>query len=275
MREDLTVVVVSHDHGAYLEANLRSLDPARHDIGLEVIVVDNASRDDTCAVVGRHAFARLLRNTRREGFAANSNKGIREARGRHILLLNPDTEVVADAPARLVDFLDMHPRVGFCGPQLVFPDGTLQRSCRSFPDLAWVVARRTPLRLLLPETRAVRAHLMEDFDHTQAATVDWLLGAAIAVRRDFLSSVGLLDEGFFLYVEDIDWAFRARQAGWEVWYVPQARVVHHHQALSDRKLLGRHTWWHTRSMWRYYRKHLAPLVLRLGVEPERLPPASV
>jgi N-acetylglucosaminyl-diphospho-decaprenol L-rhamnosyltransferase len=267
---DLTVVVVSHDHGRYLEACLRSLDPRRHAPTLEVIVVDNASEDDTRHIVERHPECVLVRNAHREGFAANSNKGIRLARGRHILLLNPDTEVEAEALQRLVAFLDENPRVGLCGPQLRFPDGTVQASCRRFPNLRWVLVRRTPLRLILPETNATRDHLMADFDHDQRSRVDWLLGAAIAVRRELLATVGLLDEGFFLYVEDIDWAFRARQAGFEVWYVPEARVVHHHQADADRRLLGRHSWWHLKGMWRYYRKHLAPAGLRLQVGEEHL-----
>ena len=112
---------------------------------------------------------------------------------------------------------------------------------------------------------------MEDFDHEKAGPVDWMLGAAIAVRRAILSTVGLLDEGFFLYVEDIDWARRVHEELWEVWYVPEARVVHHYQAEADRTLVGRHTWWHTRGMWRYYRKHMAPAPLRLKVKAERLP----
>jgi N-acetylglucosaminyl-diphospho-decaprenol L-rhamnosyltransferase len=262
--------VVSHDHGHFLETCLRSLQPESHDIALEVIVVDNASEDDSCSVVERHPWAILVRNVRREGFSANNNKGIRLARGRHVLLLNPDTEVVGDAPARLVGFLDTNPKVGFCGPQLRFPDGTVQLSCRRFPTLAWVLSRRSPLRHLIPETAATRAHLMADFDHSQTSRVDWLLGAALAVRREFLADVGLLDEGYFLYVEDIDWALRARKAGWEVAYVPAATVVHHHLAQADRKLLGRYSWWHMKSMWRYYRKHLAPSFLRLTIDVERL-----
>jgi N-acetylglucosaminyl-diphospho-decaprenol L-rhamnosyltransferase len=271
MSPDLTVVVVSHDHGRYLEACLRSLEPGRHAVSLEVIVVDNASRDETSEVVARFPWALLVRNTEREGFSANNNKALRRARGRHALLLNPDTEVEDGALQTLVAFLDENPRVGLCGPQLRYPDGRVQASCRRFPNLAWVLLRRTPLRLVLSETEATRAHLMADFDHDRRARVDWLLGAAIAARRELLATVGLLDEGFFLYVEDIDWALRAGQAGWEVWYVPEARVVHHHQAQADRRLLGWYSWWHLKSMWRYYRKHLAPGALRLTVREERLP----
>jgi hypothetical protein len=111
---------------------------------------------------------------------------------------------------------------------------------------------------------------MEDGHLDTPQKVDWLLGAALAVRRDLLRTVGLLDEGYFLYVEDIDWAYRARLGGWEVHYVPAAQVVHHYQAEIDRALLTRRSWIHARAMWRFYRKHMAPRWLRARVEPERL-----
>jgi GT2 family glycosyltransferase len=171
----------------------------------------------------------------------------------------------------LVAHLDAHPDVGICGPQLLFSDGSVQPSARRFPTLGWVLVRRTPLRLLVRDSAWSRRHLMEDADPSLTRHVDWLLGAALAVRRDLLRTVGLLDEGYFLYVEDIDWAYRARQAGWKVDYVPAAQVVHHYQARADRRLFDRYSWFHLRGMWRFFRKHLAPPPLRLRVTEERLP----
>jgi GT2 family glycosyltransferase len=112
---------------------------------------------------------------------------------------------------------------------------------------------------------------MQDFDHNHSEQVDWLLGACLLVRREFLQDVGLLDAGYTLYAEDIDWCLRAHRAGWEVWYCAEAVVTHYHQAQSDRRLLSRASWIHLQSMWRYYRKHLAPGWLRLVVDEERLP----
>jgi GT2 family glycosyltransferase len=267
---ELTVITVSHEHGRFLGTLLDSLQRERAHIALEVIVVDNASEDDTGAVVARFPWVRILRNDRRRGFAFNNNRAIRVAEGRHVFLLNPDTEVVAGALQTLVRHLDEHPEVGICGPQLRFPDGSLQLSARRFPTLAWVLLRRTPLRLVIPDAEATRRHLMEEVDHSQPREVDWLLGAALLVRREVLRTVGLLDEGYFLYVEDIDWAYRAHRAGWRVTYVPDARVVHHYQADADRRLLSRYSWIHLQGMWRFYRKHLAPRWLRARVEPELL-----
>lgn len=270
-RPAVSVVIVSHNHARYLDACLRSVAPDRHAVPAEVLVVDNVSTDDTTDVVRRYAWARLLRSSRRRGFAANNNAAIHESRGRYVLLLNPDTEVEVGAFDTLVAYMDAHPRVGLCGPRLLFPGGALQLSARRFPTLGAVIARRSPLRVFLRNSSSNRLHLMAEADHGACRSVDWLLGAALVARHEVLRTVGLLDEGYFLYVEDIDWAYRARQGGWDVVYCPQASVVHHHLARSDRALVSRHSWLHLRSMWRYYRKHLAPRWLRLVVEPERLP----
>lgn len=267
----LSVVTVTHNHGPFLGALLDSLEAERTSLPFEVIVVDNVSDDESAAIAGRRPWVTLLRNGTRAGFSANNNRAVRVCRGRHVLLLNPDTEVRPGALRTLVDHLDTHPDVGICGPQLLFSDGRVQPSTRRFPTLGWVLVRRTPLRLLIRDSVWSRRHLMEDADTSVVREVDWLLGAALAVRRDLLRTVGLLDEGYFLYVEDIDWGYRARQAGWKVVYVPSAQVVHHYQARADRRLLDRYSWYHLRGMWRYYRKHLAPRWLRLRVTAERLP----
>ncbi len=269
---EVSVVIVSHNHAPYLPACLASLAPERQAVALEVFVVDNGSTDGSAAIVRDHfPWVTLLENQTRRGFAANNNQALRRGRGRYALILNPDTEVCAGALEALIEFADAHAQVGMCGPQLLFPDGTIQPSCRRFPTVGSVLARRTPLRRWLWTSTLNARHLMSDFDHSQIARVDWLLGACLFVRREFLRTVGLMDEGYFLYVEDIDWAFRGWKQKWEVMYFPAARVIHHHLAVSDRKLFSRHMLLHLQSIWRYYRKHLAPAWFRLRVAPERLP----
>jgi GT2 family glycosyltransferase len=268
----VSVVVVSHGHAAYLERCLASVCAAWPAEALELFVVANLEGDGTTDVVrGAFPHAVLLENDAPRGFSANNNAVLRVGRGRYFLLLNPDTEVRPGAVEALVGAMERDPGIGLCGPQLRYPDGRIQPSCRRFPSLASVIARRSPLRVLFRDSPANRRHLMADFDHARGAVVDWMLGACLLVRRAMLEDVGLLDEGYFLYVEDIDWAYRARAAGWSAWYEPGAQVVHHHLARSDRALLSRYSWWHLRSMWRFYRKHLAPGLLRTSVVPERLP----
>lgn len=268
-RPDVSVVIVSHDHAPYLDACLRSVAPGRHRVSHEVFVVNNLSHDDTARIVREeYAWVQLIENKSVAGLAANNNRPIRMSKGRYVLILNPDTEVSTGALEQLVEFMDAQPSVGICGPKLVYPDGRIQPSCRRFPTLAVAIARRTPLRKFMRHALLNARHLMDDFDHTYTRPVDWVLGACLLVRREFLSEVGLMDEGFFLYVEDIDWCYRAWQAGWEVMYFPGACVVHYHLAKSDRALLSKYSWYHLQSMWRYYRKHLAPYWLRLKVTEE-------
>lgn len=261
----LSIIVVTHNHADYIHTCLRALLPQAKALGAEVIVVDNRSDDASAHIAAGFAGVRLLTAPQRQGFAANSNTGMAVAQGRYLLLLNPDTEVLPGAPAALVAFMDTHPMVGLCGAQLLYPNGTVQPSARRFPTPLAGLARRTPLRVFLRSSAANRRHLMLDDDLNAARPVDWLLGACLCVRRATLERVGPLDEGYFLYVEDIDWARRMHQAGWQVYYVPQSQIKHHHLAVSDRRLLSRRTLIHTASMWRYARKFWLRWLPGLGV----------
>jgi N-acetylglucosaminyl-diphospho-decaprenol L-rhamnosyltransferase len=182
-----------------------------------------------------------------------------------VLLLNPDSLVLEGSLDTLVAFMDEHPDVGICGPKVRFPDGRIQLSCRRFPTWRSALARRTPLRSFMQRSRLNTDHLMADVDHDRVQEVDWMIGACLLARRAAIDQVGLLDEGFFLYVEDIDWCYRMWQGGWRVVYVPTAQVVHHLQAVSERRWLTRRTLIHYSSIARFLWKHrlrpvLAPLL---------------
>jgi len=164
-RPDVSVAVVSHNDARYLTGCLDSLAPERHSLQLEVFVVDNLSADETVPLVReRYSWVGLMENSRRQGFAANINQAIRRSSGRYVLVLNPDTEVRPRALERLVSFMEGNRRVGLCGPQLLFPDGSVQPSCRRFPTLGTVIVRRTPLRLWLRNSGFGQRHLMADVD---------------------------------------------------------------------------------------------------------------
>ena len=152
-------------------------------------------------------------------------------------------------------FAESHPRCGIGAPELRYPDGRRQPSRRSFPTVRGTIVRRTPLRLLLHPQRRQRRHYLLDEHPTEPTPSDWLLGAFLLLRREMLEELGGLDEGYRLYGDDIDLAYRAHQAGWERWYVPQAVAIHHHQAVTDRRFLTRRTLWHWRSILRFVRKH--------------------
>lgn len=222
----MSVVVVSYNVAPLLACCLEAVLSEDLPGGREVIVVDNASTDDSAAVVrARFPAVRLVVNETNVGFARATNQGLALARGRALLLLNPDTEPQRGALATLLDFLDRHPDAAAVGPALRNPDGTRQRACFRFPTLAMFFLDLFPVhpRLMVSwlNGRYPAEHRGRPF------RIDHPLGACMLIRREALDAVGLLDEGYFMYCEEVDWCWRARQAGWEIYHVPRAVVVHH------------------------------------------------
>lgn len=201
------------------------------------------------------AGARVIANERTLGFGANINRGVAATSAPYAVASNADIEVTPGAIETLRAFADAHPRCGIAAPQLRYPDGSWQPSRRSFPTVRGTIVRRTPLRRALHPERRQRKHYLLDERPTEPTLSDWFLGAFLFLRRELLEELGGLDEGYHLYGEDIDLAYRASKAGWERWYVPDAVVIHHHQAVTDRSFLTRRTLWHWRSIARFVRKH--------------------
>ena len=193
----------------------------------------------------------LIRSGRNRGFAAANNEAINRAAGRFILLLNPDTEVRPDTIAVLARYLDDHPRVGVCGPRILFPDGSFQSCGYRFPTL-W-----SEIRMSKNVNKLIKAVLgTETFvaDHPEAREVDWVDGACLMIRRSVIDQIGPLDEQYFLYGEELDWCFNARKAGWVIAAVPAAEMIHHlgqsSSQFSDRSLA-----YFMDTRLRYYRKN--------------------
>jgi N-acetylglucosaminyl-diphospho-decaprenol L-rhamnosyltransferase len=170
------------------------------------------------------------------------------------LLLNPDTEIVGDALAKMVRYLDEHPTIGGLGPALRYPDGCLQSSRRRFPTLATAFCESTLLHQWFPNNRVARHYHLADRHSGQPQSVDWLVGAALMIRREAWQAVGPLDEGFFMYFEELDWCQRCRTAGWEIHYLPTAQIIHH-EGKSSEQVITERTIRFQRSKIRYYRKY--------------------
>jgi GT2 family glycosyltransferase len=177
----------------------------------------------------RQAFpqATLITNADNLGFTGGNNQGIAVSRGRYVLLLNPDTEVLDDALARMVTYMDAHPEIGALGPMLLNPDGSVQSSRHRFPTPATAFIESTALQSWFPHHRLLRDYYVLDKPDDAIATVDWVDGACLLARREALNQVGLLDDGYFMYSEELDWCRRAKAVGWHVVYYPVARVIHH------------------------------------------------
>lgn len=228
---ELSVIVVTYNSCTLTLACVASV-LAERAVGaptLELIVVDNASTDATLETVRRQSpDVRLLRQTANLGFARGNNVGLTAARGHYFLLLNSDTQVQPGALAALVAFMDAHPEAGACGPMLLNPDGSLQPSGRDLPTLTSLFLDMSKLH------RLWRSNLYAQGgrDYTQVAAVGELSAAALLVRRSVYEQVGGLDPAFFAYYEDVDWCKRIGDAGYRIYYVPTAQVMHHWQGTS-------------------------------------------
>jgi GT2 family glycosyltransferase len=205
-------------------------------VSWEVIVVDQQSLDGSPEMVeAEFPEARLVRQAPNLGFAGGNNVAYRHASGRYFLLLNSDTVVTPGWLTELIRYADAHPQAGLIGPKLLNPDGTLQYSCRRFPTLAAGIFRHTPLERFEPKGRFTGDYLMRDWDHETPREVDWLSGACLLARRAMIDQIGGLDDGYFMYFEDVDWSYRAHEAGWDVHYTPTPAVLHEVGRSSDRR----------------------------------------
>lgn len=243
--------------GALLSDSRRTK-AAGHHPNIEVIVVDAASSDGSAEMV-RAEFpgVKLVESDENLGYTRGNNLGLRAATGRYVLILNPDTEVVGDALSQILAYMDAHPRVGVLGPQLLYPDGDIQSTRRRFPSLATGFFESTWFQPLAPR-RLLDHYFARDLPDDQIAEVDWVVGAALLVRRETYEQVGGFDESFFMYSEEMDWCRRMKTAGWQVVYFPPARIVHHEAKSSAQVPAATHIRFNSSKV-RYFRKYHGPL----------------
>lgn len=264
---DLSITICSWNTKDDLRLCLESLRRVKDEVSFEVIVVDNASRDGSPEMVSEEfPEVRLLAQTENLGFTGGHNLAIAERRGRHAMPLNSDTIVHPGALRTLMSYLVAHPDVGILGPKLLNPDGSLQFSCRRFPNPVAALFRNTPLGKLFPNNRFTREYLMQDWQHDEPREVDWVSGAAMVARQEMIDQIAAFDPGFFMYCEDVDWCWRAWRADWKVVYLPGA-VITHAIGRSTDKAANRMIVRFHRSMLRFYAKNQLPdvfVVLRPG-----------
>ncbi len=257
MREpDLSILIVSWNVRALLLACLEALPQAvGNETSYEVIVVDNASSDGTVEAI-QQAFphVRIIANKENRGFTGGNNQALAAARGRYLLFLNPDTQPLPDSIAELIRYLEAHPQVGIVGPRLWYGDGRVQPNRRRFPTLLTLFTESTIIEHYLPQLPIFARFKMADQPDDEAQEVDWLVGAAMLARREVYEQIGPLDEGFFMYSEELDWCRRAREAGWRVAYDPAAEIIHY-EGQSSRQVVARRDIAFFSSRVRYTRKY--------------------
>lgn len=252
---DLSIVVVSHGHEAMLPRCVASLAGALEGIAAEILVIDNLQAGGAAAALAGLPV-RVLANAAPVGFAANVNRGAAATGGRCLLFLNPDTEHRAGALRDAIAFLEARPGIGLLGCTLVGEDGAPQQNFRRFPSLRFLLARglgadRWPWR---PAWYA--RGLMQGQRRLEPFAADWIFGAFLLMRRADFERVGGMDEGYPLYYEDVDLAWRLRRIGLATWMFPDLGFVHAHQRASAKRPFSRAWRWHVRGALRYFTRTL-------------------
>ncbi|MCO5295483.1 MAG: glycosyltransferase family 2 protein [Fimbriimonadaceae bacterium] len=258
---DLSVTICSWNTEDDLRVCLASLERVRDEAVFEVLVVDNNSEDGSPDMVEREfPWVRLFRMDRNLGFTGGQNLAMAERKGRHAFLLNSDAEVHPGALRTLLGYCEAHPEAGILGPKILNPDGSLQLSCRRFPNPVAALFRNTLIGRWFPNNRFTREYLMADWAHETPREVDWVSGAALFASGELIDAIGTFDPEYYMFCEDVDWCFRAWKHGWKVVYVPDAVVTHAIGRSTDKapnRMIGR---FH-RSMLRFYTKNMLPTIV--------------
>ncbi|OGP79278.1 MAG: hypothetical protein A2V86_08595 [Deltaproteobacteria bacterium RBG_16_49_23] len=247
---DLSIIIVNWNTKDFLLECLESIYGNRKKIEMEVIVVDNGSIDGSQeAMKERFQDWKLIQNKQNFGFAKASNQGIMLSRGKYLLLLNPDTRVKEGAMEALLSFMDGHPEAGVAGAQLLNPDGSKQNSIANFPSLATELLNKRLLRWLFPDQFPGKERI-----YSMPIEVDSVIGACMMVRREAIGQAGLLDEDYFLFLEETDWCYRMKKAGWKIIHVPAAKIYHLQGKSAERDKKQAKVEYY-RSRYQYFEKH--------------------
>jgi GT2 family glycosyltransferase len=257
-RSVLSIVIVNYNTEKLLEGCLESIYAGANGTPFDVWVVDNHSRDRSVEMVkSRFPKVKLVENESNLGFSRANNMVIAQSASEYILLLNPDTLVIDDSIDKMIRFMDEHPEVGISGCKVLNADRTLQLACRrSIPTPKVAFFRLTGLSKLFPKSQAVAQYNLTYKDPDETHEVDAVSGAFLMIRRKAVEDVGLLDERFFMYGEELDWCLRAKRAGWAVMYHPRAEIIHY-KGESTKYNSRKAALEFYRAMYLFHKKHFA------------------
>ncbi|WP_028544012.1 glycosyltransferase family 2 protein [Paenibacillus taiwanensis] len=253
---DLSIIIVNYNTCELTQNCLDSIYKSVTNYSYEVILIDNASKDGSVEMLRDYSNTmKLIENRGNLGFSKANNQGIKIAQGRHILLLNSDTIVQPDTFDIMVRFMDDNPKVGTSGCKVILPDGKLDKACkRGFPTPSATFYYVSGLAKVFPKNPRINAYHRGDLDEDQPTPIDCLIGAFMLVRREAIDQVGMLDESFFMYGEDVDWCYRIKEAGWVNYYYPLTHIVHYKRA-SSRNKPYKITYEFHRAIYVLYNKH--------------------
>ncbi len=252
----LSIIIVNWNTEKQLKWCLNYIHQRTKDLDYEIFVVDNASEDGSVKMVEvNYPEVKLIVNCRNLGFAAANNKAIKRAKGKYVLLLNADTKVLDEALNKMVDYMKKNLNCGILGCRLLNPDGSLQPSCRRFPTLNDQVIILLKLHNIFPNLKAVREYYMLDWKHNRTRSVDQVMGACFMIRKKVIEAIGLLDDKYFIWFEEVDYCKRAKNAGYKTFFMEEAEVVHEKAASFNQVMTLKKQLMMNNSMLRYFKKH--------------------
>lgn len=258
---DLSIIIVNYCTYDLTKQTIESIIKKNYPFKYEIYVVDNASYDGSLEKLQRDFFKEMkddlikfIANTENKGFAFANNLAINQSSAKYVLLLNPDTIVVGDCLEKCIDHIETDDSIGALGCKIVLPDGTLDKACkRSFPDVNASFYKMTGLSYLFPKSKRFGKYNLSYLDENAVHEVDCLTGAFMLVRSEAINQVGLLDEKFFMYGEDIDWCYRIKSSGWKIIYYGNALIIHYKG--TNRKQKNKLIYEFYRSMLIYYNQY--------------------
>lgn len=258
---DLSIIIVNYCTYDLTKQTIESVINKKHPFSYEIYVVDNASTDGSLQNLKRDFYKeseegliKFIANEENRGFAHANNLAISQISSKYILLLNSDTIVVDDCLEKCIEYMESDDTVGAVGCKVVLPDGTLDKACRrSFPDFNVSFYRMTGLSYIFPKSKRFGRYNLTYLDENETYEVDCLVGAFMMVRSAAIHHVGLLDETFFMYGEDIDWCYRIKEVGWKIVYYSDAEIIHYKGASSKQKNILIYEFY--RAMYLFYNKH--------------------
>jgi len=255
----LSIIIVTHNAKDFLRNCLKSVFEKIKNLSFEVLVVDNASSDGTFEML-KNEFpqVKVIFSKENLGFAKANNLAIKEAKGKYIFLLNPDTILLDENFEKLIDFAQKNPDVGAIGPKVLNSDLTIQHQCkRGFPTPWNIFCYLSGLAKIFPKSKIFAGYLLTYLDTEKIQGVDSLSGCAMVVKREVIEKVGMMDEDYYLYGDDLDWCYRIKSAGWKVVYFPETKIIHYGGKGGTGKKPYFNIYHFYRSAFIFYKKHLA------------------
>ena len=255
---DISIVIVNWKVRPLLEKCLNAIIADTVDFNTEIFVIDNDSRDGSPEMImAEYPQVTMIALPSNRGFAAANNLGLKQARGKYLFLLNPDTEVQPGFFKTIFKYLEANPEVGIVGPKILNSDLSLQPSVRRFPDLTSQLLTLLKLQNVWPDNKVFDRYFAKDFDYSQEQIVDQIMGAAIVITREAFENIGLLDQRFFIWFEEVDYCRRAKKKGIVIKYLPTATVLHHGGSSFAKQQTFQNQLVFSSSLFYYFLKHQA------------------